>query len=148
MPYIPYTDEQKQLANSVDLPTFLRMRGEKLVHVGREFKLVYHDGYGKHDSITISGSQWYDHKNQIGGGPIKFMQEHYGMNFQEAMQHKPLVTGYGKPCSSGCLTLSTEELQTCFSSSTTALRISSHSHGYSRLFRCFTIFRGCYSCVD
>ena len=86
MPYIPYTDEQKQLANSVDLPTFLRMRGEKLVPVGREFKLVYHDGYGKHDSITISGSQWYDHKNQIGGGPIKFMREHYGMNFQGAMQ--------------------------------------------------------------
>ena len=86
MPYIPYTDEQKQLANSVDLPTFLRMRGETLVPVGREFKLVYHDGYGKHDSITISGSQWYDHKNQIGGGPIKFMREHYGMNFQEAMQ--------------------------------------------------------------
>ena len=86
MPYIPYTDEQKQLANSVDLPTFLRMRGEKLVPVGREFKLIYHDGYGKHDSITINGSQWYDHKNQIGGGPIKFMREHYGMNFQEAMQ--------------------------------------------------------------
>ena len=86
MPYIPYTDEQKQLANSVDLPTFLRMRGETLVPVGREFKLVYHDGYGKHDSITISGSRWYDHKNQIGGGPIKFMREHYGMNFQEAMQ--------------------------------------------------------------
>jgi len=86
MPYIPYTDEQKQLAGSVDLPTFLRMRGEKLVPVGREFKLIYHDGYGKHDSITISGSQWYDHKNQIGGGPIKFMREHYGMNFQEAMQ--------------------------------------------------------------
>ena len=86
MPYIPYTDEQKQLANSVDLPTFLRMRGETVVPVGREFKLVYHDGYGKHDSITISSSQWYDHKNQIGGDPIKFMQEHYGMSFQEAMQ--------------------------------------------------------------
>ena len=41
MPYIPYTDEQKQLANSVDLPTFLRMRGETLVPVGREFNLVY-----------------------------------------------------------------------------------------------------------
>ncbi len=86
MPYIPYTDEQKQLANSVDLLTFLRMRGETLVPVGREFKLIYHDEYSKHDSITVSGSQWYDHKNQIGGGPIKFMREHYGMNFQEAMQ--------------------------------------------------------------
>ena len=86
MPYTPSTDKQKQFANSVDLPTFLRMRGETLVPVGREFKLIYHDEYGKHDSITISGSQWYDHKNQIGGGPIKFMREHYGMNFQEAMQ--------------------------------------------------------------
>ena len=47
MPYIPYTDEQKQLANSVDLPTFLRMRGEKLVPVGREYKLVdFHDSLG------------------------------------------------------------------------------------------------------
>ena len=26
MPYIPYTDEQKQIAGSVDLPTFLRMQ--------------------------------------------------------------------------------------------------------------------------
>ena len=86
MPYIPYTDEQKLLANSVDLPEFLRMRGKTLERAGREYKLIYHDESGKHDSITISGSQWYDHKNQIGGGPIKFMREHYGMNFQEAMQ--------------------------------------------------------------
>ena len=28
MPYIPYTDEEKQLANSVDLEQFLHMRGE------------------------------------------------------------------------------------------------------------------------
>lgn len=26
MPYIPYTEEEKQLANSVDLTEFLRMR--------------------------------------------------------------------------------------------------------------------------
>ncbi len=86
MPYIPYTDEQKLLANSVDLPEFLRMRGETLERAGREYKLIYHDESGRHDSITMRGSHWYDHKNQIGGGPIKFMREHYGMNFQEAMQ--------------------------------------------------------------
>ncbi len=56
MPYIPYTDEQKQLAGSVDLPTFLRMRGETLVPVGREFKLVYHDGYGKHDRLPSAAT--------------------------------------------------------------------------------------------
>lgn len=84
-PYIPYTEEEKQLANSVDLAEFLRLRGEKLERIGREYKLIYTDGTGSHDSITISGSTWYDHKNQIGGGAIRFMRHHYGMDFQTAM---------------------------------------------------------------
>ncbi len=85
MPYIPYTDEEKQLANSVDLERFLQMRGEKLEKAGREYKLIYYDGSGKHDSITINGSTWFDHKNQVGGGAIKFMRHFYGMDFQTAM---------------------------------------------------------------
>ena len=86
MPYIPFTDEQKVLANSVDLEEFLRMRGEKLERVGIEHKLIYYDSSGKHDSITIRGSKWFDHKNQTGGGAIKFMQEFYDMDFQTAVQ--------------------------------------------------------------
>ena len=86
MSYIPFTDEQKVLANSVDLEQFLRMRGEKLERVGREHKLIYYDGSGKHDSITLRGSTWFDHKNQVGGGAIKFMQEFYDMDFQTAVQ--------------------------------------------------------------
>ncbi|MCC2217413.1 DUF3991 and toprim domain-containing protein, partial [Oscillospiraceae bacterium CLA-AA-H220] len=62
------------------------MRGEKLERVGREHKLIYYDGSGKHDSITMSGSRWFDHKNQVGGGAIKFMQEFYDMDFQTAVQ--------------------------------------------------------------
>lgn len=86
MPYIPFTEEQKVIANSVDLEHFLRMRGEKLERVGRESKLIYYDGSGKHDSITIRGSTWFDHKNQTGGGAIKFMQEFYDMKFADAVQ--------------------------------------------------------------
>ena len=86
MPYIPFTDEQKQLANSVDLTEYLRVRGEKLERVGREHKLIYCDSSGRHDSITLRGSTWFDHKNQTGGGAIKFMQEFYGMDFQTAVQ--------------------------------------------------------------
>ena len=82
MPYIPFTEEQKVMANSVDLAEFLRMRGEKLERVGREHKLIYYDSSGKHDSITLRGSTWFDHKNQVGGGAIKFMQEFYDMDFQ------------------------------------------------------------------
>ena len=86
MPYIPFTDEQKQLANSVDLAEYLRMRGEKLERAGIEHKLIYCDSSGRHDSITLRGSKWFDHKNQTGGGAIMFMQEFYGMDFQTAVQ--------------------------------------------------------------
>lgn len=86
MPYIPFTEEQKVIANSVDLADFLRLRGEKLERAGREYKLIYSDGSGSHDSITIRGSTWFDHKNQVGGGAIKFMQYHYGMDFPTAVQ--------------------------------------------------------------
>lgn len=86
MPYIPFTDEQKVLANSVNLEEFLRMRGEKLERVGRESKLIYYDSTGRHDSITLRGSTWFDHKNQVGGGAIKFMQKFYDMDFQTAVQ--------------------------------------------------------------
>ena len=86
MPYIPFTDEEKQLANSVDLAEYLRVRGEKLERAGREYKLIYSDDSGSHDSITIRGSKWFDHKNQMGGGAIKFMQYHYGMDFPTAVQ--------------------------------------------------------------
>ena len=86
MPYIPFTEEEKIIANSVNLPDFLRMRGEKIERAGREFKLVYNDGSGRHDSITMSGSRWFDHKNQVGGGAIKFMQYFYNMDFPAAVQ--------------------------------------------------------------
>ncbi|WP_455529765.1 DUF3991 domain-containing protein [Ruminococcus sp.] len=86
MPYIPFTEEQKQQANNTELADFLQMRGEKLERAGREYKLIYTDGGGKHDSITLSGNRWFDHKNQTGGGAIKFMQYFYGMNFVDAVQ--------------------------------------------------------------
>lgn len=86
MPYIPFTEEEKMTANSVDLAEYLHMRGEKLERAGREYKLIYSDDSGSHDSITIRGSTWFDHKNQTGGGAIKFMQYHYGMDFPTAVQ--------------------------------------------------------------
>ena len=86
MAYIPFTNEQLIRANTVDLVEFLRLKGEKLERCGKEHKLVYTDSYGKHDSIMIHGSNWFDHKNQIGGGAIKFMQQFYGLPFPQAVQ--------------------------------------------------------------
>ena len=86
MQYIPFTEEEKTIANSVDLVAFLQSKGEKLERVGREYMLIYYDSSGKHDSITIGGSRWFDHKNQTGGGAIKFMQTFYNMEFPDAVQ--------------------------------------------------------------
>ena len=81
----PFTQEQLRLAASVDLPLYLERRGEHFESAGREKKLIYSDSTGRHDSITMNGSRWYDHKNQQGGGPIQFMQIFYGMSFTEAV---------------------------------------------------------------
>ena len=83
--FIPFTDDDKLRASSVDLVSFLQSRGEQVKRLGHDYKLIYTDGGGVHDSIMISGNHWYDHKNQIGGGPIKFMRVFYEMTYQDAM---------------------------------------------------------------
>ena len=87
MPYIPFTDEQKRIANSVDLAEFLRCRGERLLRSGPELRME------SDHSITIRGNKWYDHAAQRGGGPVEFVRAHYGMSYPEAMQL--LLGGYG-----------------------------------------------------
>ena len=73
--FIPFTDDDKLRVSSVDLVSFLQSRGEQLKRLGHDYKLIYTDGSGVHDSIMIRGNHWYDHKNQVGGGPVKFMRE-------------------------------------------------------------------------
>ena len=81
-----YTKEQIEKANSVSLEVYLGLRGEKLKRVGSEYILIYRDSTGEHDSISIRGNRWYDHKNMVGGYTIKFLQEFYGLNFREAVR--------------------------------------------------------------
>ena len=83
--FIPFSDDDKLRASSVDLVAFLQSRGEQLKRLGHDYKLIYMDSDGVHDSIMVRGNHWYDHKNQVGGGPIKFMREFYGMTYQDAM---------------------------------------------------------------
>ncbi len=85
MKYIPFTDDDKLRVSSIDLVQYLQSRGERLERVGREFKLIYYDSSGKHDSITVSGNRWFDHKNRCGGGAVKLLREHFGLSYQEAM---------------------------------------------------------------
>lgn len=83
--YIPFSEQDKLRASEVDLVLFLQCRGERLERAGSNHKFIYTDSSGTHDSIMISGNRWFDHKNKCGGGPIKFLREHYGMSYQDAM---------------------------------------------------------------
>ena len=79
MPYIPFTEEQKRQANLVDLSEFLRRKGETFIQSGRELRM------GSNHSVTIQGNEWYDHATEKGGGPVSFLKEFYGMDYQQAV---------------------------------------------------------------
>ena len=78
--YIPFTEEEKERAASVDLEEFLRQRGEKLLPSGREKRLA------SDHSVTIHGSEWYDHEEHEGGNAISFVRKHYGLSYPEAVE--------------------------------------------------------------
>ena len=79
MPYIYFTEEQKRQANAVDLVEFLRFKGEPLTRSGRELRME------RNHSVTVRGSEWYDHAAEKGGGPVSFLKEFYGMDYQQAV---------------------------------------------------------------
>lgn len=79
MPYIHFAEEQKLRANAADLVEFLRSKGEPLIREGSEYRL------SSNHSVTVRGNEWYDHATEKGGGPVTFLKEFYGMNYQEAV---------------------------------------------------------------
>ena len=78
--YIHFTEEQVLRAMSVDLEEFLRRRGEKLIASGRDKRLA------SDHSVTVRGSEWYDHADGVGGNPISFVERQYGLCYSEAMK--------------------------------------------------------------
>lgn len=88
-----YTEDQIKMANEISLEQYLQSRGEKLRRTGREYKWIYHDALGEHDSVSIRENKWYDHKKEKGGYTVSFLREYYGYTFPEAM--KELLNGEG-----------------------------------------------------
>ena len=85
MPYINFSEDDLYRANTTDLVSYLERRGERVKRVGSTYKYIYTDGSGTHDSVTIHGGKWYDHKNQRGGYAVKFLQEFLGFSFQDSV---------------------------------------------------------------
>lgn len=79
MPYIKFTDEEKQRANQVDLEDFLQVKGELLQRAGRDKRLKCDK------SITVKGNTWFDHSKGKGGYAIDFVKSFYNMSYPEAV---------------------------------------------------------------
>ena len=79
--YILFSDEQKHQANTVDLEDYLLRRGEKLLPSGRDKRLA------TNHSVTIRGSEWFDHDTQQGGHAIDFVRMHDGCSFRRQLQN-------------------------------------------------------------
>ena len=78
MPYIHFTQEQKDLAARTDLEVFLWSRGEKLLPSGRDKRLA------SDHSVTIRGNHWFDHATHEGGNAISFVQRFYHLGYADA----------------------------------------------------------------
>ncbi len=85
MPYINFSEDDLYRANNADLVSYLGGCGGHVKRVGSTYQYIYTDGGGTHDSVTIHGGKWYDHKNQRGGYAVKFLQEFLGFSFQDAV---------------------------------------------------------------
>lgn len=85
MPYINFSEDDIYRANNADLVSYLSGCGGHVKKVGSTYQYIYTDTSGTHDSVTIHGGKWYDHKNQRGGYAVKFLQEFLGFSFQDAV---------------------------------------------------------------
>lgn len=85
MPYINFSEDDLYCANNADLVSYLGGCGGRVKKVGSTYQYIYTDGSGTHDSVTIHGGKWYDHKNQRGGYAVKFLQEFLGFSFQDSV---------------------------------------------------------------
>ncbi len=85
MPYMNFSEDDLYRANTANLVSYLESHGQRIKRVGSTYQYIYTDGSGIHDSVTISGGKWYDHKNQRGGYAVKFLQEFLGFSFQESV---------------------------------------------------------------
>lgn len=85
MPYINFSEDDLYRANNADLVSYLGGFGGRVKRVGSTYQYIYTDGSGTHDSVTIHGGKWYDHKNQRGGYAVKFLQEFLGFSFRDSV---------------------------------------------------------------
>ena len=81
MPYIHFSEQEKQMANEADIVSYLHSIGERTEKHGSE-----HWWEAPSGKVSIKGSDWYSQYERVGGGPIGFLQKFYGMKYPDAVR--------------------------------------------------------------
>ena len=81
MPYIKFTDQEKETANASSIVDYLRSHGESVERVGREH--VWQAPSGK---VSINGSEWFSQYELVGGGAVNFVQKFFGLSYPDAVR--------------------------------------------------------------
>ena len=81
MPYIHFSEQEKQMANEADIVSYLHSIGESTERHGRE-----HWWESPSGKVSIKGSDWYSQYERVGGGAVGFLQKFYGMKYPDAVR--------------------------------------------------------------
>lgn len=81
MPFIKFTEEEKERANATSIADYLTAHGESVKRAGREY--VWDAPSGK---VSINGGEWYSQYEQVGGGAVNFVRKFYGLSYPEAVR--------------------------------------------------------------
>ena len=81
MPYIHFSDQEKEQARRADIVDFLQSQGEKVVRTGKEW--IWESPTGR---VSIRGNLFYHQYERQGGNIIDFCNRFYGMDYQQAME--------------------------------------------------------------
>ena len=81
MPYIHFSEQEKQMANEADIVSYLHSVGESTERHGQE-----HWWESPSGKVSIKGSDWYSQYERVGGGAVGFLQKYFGMNYLDAVR--------------------------------------------------------------
>lgn len=81
MPFIKFTEEEKERANATSIADYLTAHGESVKRAGREY--MWDAPSGK---VSINGGEWYSQYEQVGGGAVNFVRKFYGLSYPEAVR--------------------------------------------------------------
>ncbi len=74
-------EKEIALANSIDIPSFMKSKGIDLKRVGSAYEWESPEG-----KVSIKGNQWYSQYEMVGGYPINFVMKYFDLRFIEAVE--------------------------------------------------------------